>query len=193
MVSGATRLFHSCSRAPNRARKTHTSRHIQEAIYFGTGGGWCGGSGTAGAGNGPWVLADLENGLWGCDKPNGGNANLTSLPFPFVTAMVKGGTTSFAIKGGNAGGADGGPLISMWDGPRPPGYQPMHKTGAIILGVGGDNVSGKRRQMVGGGIPGTSIGTFYEGCLTAGYSEDAVDDAVHQNIISVGYGRGGGH
>jgi len=136
------------------------------------------------------VLADLENGLWGCDEPNGINTNLTSLPFPFVTAMVKGGENGFAIKGGNAAGEGvDGALKTMWDGPRPPGYQPMHKTGGIILGVGGDNVSGRRRQRAGGGIPGTSIGTFYEGCLTTGYSTDAVDDAVQQDILAAGYGR----
>ncbi len=134
------------------------------------------------------MLADLENGLWGCDEPNGSNANLTSLPFEFVTAMVKGGENGFAIKGGSAGGSDGAPLVTMYDGPRPPGYQPMHKTGAIILGVGGDNVSGKRRRAVGGGIPGTSIGTLYEGVMTVGYSSDATDDAVQADIIAAGYG-----
>jgi hypothetical protein len=87
-----------------------------EAIYFGSGGGWCG---QAPAGT-PTVLADLENGLWGCATPSGSNPNLTSLAFEFVTAMVKGGTSSFALKGASAGAADGGPLVTMWDGPRPP-------------------------------------------------------------------------
>jgi len=64
----------------------------------------------------------------------------------------------------------------------------MHKTGAIILGVGGDNVW---RRKAGGQptIPGTSIGTFYEGLLTVGYTSDAADDAVHADILAVGYGR----
>ena len=30
-----------------------------EAVYFGTSGGW-----GHGEGKGPWVMADLENGLW---------------------------------------------------------------------------------------------------------------------------------
>ena len=68
-------------------------------------------------------------GLWGCDTPNGNNSGLLPLAFDFVTAMVKGGTKSFAIKGGNAGSNGGGALSTMWDGPRPPGYTPMRKTG----------------------------------------------------------------
>ena len=160
-----------------------------EAIYFGSGGGWCGQAS-------PTVLADLENGLWGCDVPGGSNANLTALPYEFVTAMLKGGTSSFALKGANAG-ADAVPggnavLKTMWDGPRPPGYTPMHKTGAIILGVGGDNVSRRARRASSSGapaIPGTSIGTFYEGVLLVGYSTDAADAAVQADILAAGYGR----
>jgi hypothetical protein len=151
-----------------------------EAVYFGTGGGWCGGPGSNASDRGPWVLADLENGLWGCDVPGGKNANNTGLPFPFVTAMVKGGTDSFALKGADA---TEGALRVLWDGPRPPGYQPMHKTGAIILGSGGDNVaSGKD-------IPAMSIGTFYEGLLTVGYSTDAADTDVQADIVALGYGQ----
>eukprot|EP01048_Picozoa_sp_COSAG05_P004705 COSAG05_NODE_264_length_12674_cov_6.768111_5_plen_85_part_00 len=41
----------------------------------------------------------------------------------------------------------------------------------IILGVGGDNSH-------------RSIGTFFEGALTAGAASDAVDDAVHENIVT---------
>ena len=52
----------------------------------------------------------------------------------------------------------------------------MHKQGAIILGIGGDNSDG-------------AVGTFYEGCMTQGYSSDASDDAVQANIIEAGYGR----
>jgi len=32
------------------------------------------------------------------------------------------------------------------------------------------------------------VGTFYEGCMTAGYSSDETDAAVHANIVEV-YGR----
>ena len=62
----------------------------------------------------------------------------------------------------------------------------MHKTGAIILGVGGDNVDERRRRL---GIPGTSIGTFYEGAMAAGVSSEAVDQALHADIQALGYGQ----
>ena len=107
----------------------------------------------------------------------GRNPNNTALKSEYVTAMVKGGVNGFAIKGGDA---TQGTLKVMYSGARPPGYQPMHKTGAIILGVGGDNVAGA--------IPGTSIGTFMEGALTVGYSTDEADAAVQADIIGAGYG-----
>ena len=97
-----------------------------EAVYFGTGGGWCGGGGPQ-----PTVLADLENGLWGCDVPAHA-PNSSALPYPFVTAMVKGGVGSFALKGGDA---TSGQLATLYSGARPKGYEVMHKTGAIILGA----------------------------------------------------------
>ncbi len=75
-----------------------------------------------------------------------------------------------------AGDATGGSLVTMYDGPRPAGYQPMRKQGAIVLGIGGDNSD-------------WAIGTFYEGVITAGNSSDAADDAVQANIVSVGYGH----
>ena len=55
------------------------------------------------------------------------------------------------------------------------GYNPMHKEGAVILGIGGDNCNG-------------SAGTFYEGAITTGYATDAIDDAIQTNIIAAGYG-----
>jgi hypothetical protein len=155
-----------------------------EAAYFGTGGGWCGGPGSTPGDAGPWVLADLENGLWGCDTPGGKNANNSGLPFPFVTAMLKGRTDSFALKGADA---TAGALKVLWDGPRPPGYQPMRKSGAIILGVGGDNVARASSNL---GIPGMSIGTFYEGMMTAGGdSTDEADDAVQADIVALRFGQ----
>lgn len=165
-----------------------------ESINFSTSqvsGYWCGGAGDSG----PWVFADLENGLWGCGK-TGTNMNNTPLAFPYVTAMVKGGTNGFALKGGDATNASS--LKTMYDGPRPPGYQPMHKEGALILGMGGDNVD-KRKKLsqtrspstestIGGTIPTTAIGIFYEGAVTQGYSTDAADLSLQMDIVSVGYG-----
>lgn len=67
---------------------------------------------------------------------------------------------------------------------------PPHSSPAIILGVGGDNVWSRRRRAAAlpPTIPGTSIGTFYEGVLTDGYTSDAADDAVQADILSAGYG-----
>jgi hypothetical protein len=54
------------------------------------------------------------------------------------------------------------------------GYNPMHKEGAIILGIGGDNSN-------------SSAGTFYEGVMTSGYPTDATENAVQANIVAAGY------
>ena len=136
-----------------------------EAVYFGTSRWW-----GHGEGNGPWVMADLENGLWAGDKKA---APAPSMDHQYVTAMAKGKKAHFALKGGNA---QAGPLQTLHDGPRPPGYETMRKQGAIILGIGGDNSCG-------------AVGTFYEGMMTATYTDDATDAAVQANIVAAGYGR----
>ena len=119
-------------------------------------------------------MADLENGLWaGNESVNAGNVPITT---DFVFAMLKGGDNGFALKGGDANAADSQSLKTMYDGPRPPGYQPMHKQGSIILGIGGDNSD-------------SAIGTFFEGAMTKGYSSDSTDDAVYQNVIATKYGK----
>ena len=124
------------------------------------------------SGSGPWVQADLENGLFaganGSDTNNHGNSSL------FVTALEKNnGTSTYAIKGGNA---QSGSLTTWYSGALPNigGYVPMHKEGAIVLGTGGDNSDG-------------SVGSFFEGVMTSGYPTDAADNAVQANIVSVGY------
>lgn len=126
------------------------------------------------SGNGPWVQADLENGLFG--GGNGSNLNNLGNSSPFVTALLKNnGQNRYAIKGGNA---QSGSLSTWYDGAEPNlgGYSPMHQEGAIVLGTGGDNSNG-------------SIGDFYEGVMTAGFPSDAADNAVQANIVSVGYSK----
>ena len=124
------------------------------------------------SGSGPWVQADLENGLFaggnGSDTGNAGNSST------FVTAMLKNnGTTTYAIKDGNA---QSGGLTTEYSGPLPDigGYTPMHQEGAVLLGTGGDDSNG-------------SDGTFLEGVITSGYPTDATDNAVQANIVSAGY------
>ncbi|KFX97989.1 hypothetical protein O988_04596 [Pseudogymnoascus sp. VKM F-3808] len=143
-----------------------TGNGHMETVYFGTGGG-------SGAGKGPWVMADLENGLFsGASRDsNPGNTPQTSR---FVTAVVKGNNNNhWAIRGGNA---TSGSLSTLYDGVRPDdSYNPMKKEGAIILGIGGDNSNWAQ-------------GTFYEGVMTSGYPSDDTENAVQANIVAAGYG-----
>nr|WP_244210615.1 arabinofuranosidase catalytic domain-containing protein [Amycolatopsis kentuckyensis] len=142
---------------------------IMETVYFGADRQW-----GYGDGNGPWVMADLEWGLFSGVNP-GHNPN-PSINHRFVTAVVKGEPNHWAIRSGNA---QSGGLSTVFDGPRPNGYHPMKKQGAILLGIGGDNsVSG--------------AGTFYEGVLTSGYPSNSTEEAVQANITAAGYAPPGG-
>ncbi|MET7336055.1 arabinofuranosidase catalytic domain-containing protein [Nonomuraea sp. NPDC005650] len=138
-----------------------------EAIYFGNIKVW--GYGT---GNGPWVMADLENGLFSGVNP-GYNANDPTVNYRYLTAIVKGEPNHWSIRAGNA---QSGGLSTFYNGPRPnvAGYNPMKKEGAIILGTGGDNSN-------------SSAGTFYEGVMTSGYPSDATENSVQANIVAAGY------
>ncbi|KAI9667885.1 MAG: hypothetical protein M1821_000704 [Bathelium mastoideum] len=136
-----------------------------EAVYYGTCTIW----GT-GAGNGPWVMADLENGLFSTNSISKNNAD-PALSYRFVTGIVKGETNQWAIRGANAAS---GSVSTYFSGTRPSGYNPMKKEGAILLGIGGDNSDGAQ-------------GTFYEGVMTSGYPSDATDSAVQANIVAAKY------
>jgi hypothetical protein len=130
-----------------------------------------------GAGSGPWVMADLEYGLFaeGDTKKNLKSPAQTSM---FVTAVLKNnGTTEFALKGSDA---TSGNLSTYYKGPLPGGWSPMKKQGAIVLGSGGDCCATNNNL---------SDGTFYEGCLVSGYPSDATEDAVQANIVGAGYGK----
>ncbi|MDR6976081.1 hypothetical protein J2X68_002769 [Streptomyces sp. 3330] len=138
-----------------------------EALYFGSNRSW-----GSGAGNGPWIMADLENGLFS-GQARGYNAGDPSQRSRFVTATLKGGPNQWAIRGGDA---QSGGLSTYYSGPRPTdaGYNPMTKQGAIILGIGGDNSS-------------AGVGTFYEGVMTSGYPSDATENSVQADITAAGY------
>ena len=140
-----------------------------EAIYWGSDTLWA-----RGGGNGPWICADLENGMYKGDSTNTpSNTSITGMSW--VTAMLKGPSGNhFTLK---AGDAQSGALAIKWDGGRPtPNYSPKRLEGAIILGTGGDGSSG-------------GTGTFYEGAMTMGNPPDATDDAVQANIVAAGYGH----
>jgi hypothetical protein len=147
-----------------------------------------------GAGKGPWVEADLENGMFMTgqttarpESPSAflggsfrsgdgfccaGTARNLAMPYPFVTAMLNNpGSRTFTIKGGRA---TAGGLTTYYSGPVPPGgYSPMRQEGAIILGSGGDQ--------------GTTDGEFFEGVMTIGVPAPRAEDAVQANIVRVGY------
>ncbi|KAI0483923.1 alpha-L-arabinofuranosidase B [Xylariaceae sp. FL0804] len=138
--------------------------HMQ-AIYFGSCSFW-----GSGAGSGPWVMADLENGLFSGQSAKQNTADPT-ITDRFVTAMVKGESNNWAILEGNA---QSGSLTTAFSGARPSGYNPMHQEGSIILGIGGDNSD-------------SAVGTFYEGAIVAGFTSSTVDAAVQANIVAAAY------
>ena len=132
---------------------------------------WFGGC----SGTGPWVQADLENGLF-AGGSTAWNPNQVSETSHFVTAMLKNnGTTQMALQGANA---QSGSLTKLYGGALPSGYNPMRKQGAIILGSGGDCCQTNHND---------SAGTFYEGAMVKGYPSDATDAAVQANITAAGY------
>jgi len=177
MVSSQSDLVNKCCFDYGNAE---TNNHADgdgtmEAVYFGMGANYGTGSGT-----GPWVEADMENGIYAGIGPAGGTKGIatnTSLAYDYVTAVVVGRSGaapgSFALYGGNA---TTGTLTTMWDGARPNGYAPMKKQGAIILGIGGDNSNG-------------AGGDFYEGVMTTGAATVATVDAVQANIVAARYGK----
>jgi hypothetical protein len=151
------------------------------ALYFGDATDW-----TRGAGNGPWVMLDMENGVFAGGGPiailNAGNssvnANDPSLKYPspnIVTGLAKtDGKATFEIKYGNA---STGPLSIAWNGSlpthtNPTSYIPLQQQGGISLGEGGD-----------GSAMGT--GAFSEGVIIAGQTSDATDDAIQANLTTI--------
>ena len=138
-----------------------------EAIYFGNNSYW-----GSGSGSGPWIMADMENGLFSGSNQHL-NARDKTIDYRFVTAIVKGKPNHWSIRGGDA---TSGKLSTFYNGPRPSvaGYNPMSKEGAIILGIGGDNSN-------------SAEGTFYEGVMTSGYPSKKIENEVQANIVAARY------
>ncbi|MCU0456829.1 MAG: lamin tail domain-containing protein [Bacteroidales bacterium] len=147
-------------------------RGTMETVYFGTATAWGSGSGP-----GPWIMSDMEAGLFSGynAKQNTGNPTIDS--WRFVTGVVNGGGgNKWEIWGGNA---QEGRLATFYKGARPGSnennfYYPMHRKGAVQLGNGGDNGNG-------------SAGTFYEGVMTRGYPTNDAINAVQSNIVAARY------
>jgi hypothetical protein len=142
-----------------------------ESVYFGTSSGW-----GSGAGTGPWIMSDMEAGLFSGYDARVNEADPT-ISWRFVTGVFGGGGRNFwELKGGNA---QEGRLQTFYAGPRPGSkengaYYPMRKKGAIQMGNGGDNGNG-------------SAGTFYEGVMTAGHPGEGVADKVQADIVAAKY------
>lgn len=147
-------------------------RATMSTVYFGTSTAWGSGNGP-----GPWIMSDMEAGLFSGYNTKQNVENPTIDSWRFVTGMVNGGGGNlWEIRGGNA---QEGSLSTFYKGVRPQSkensnYFPMHRKGSIQLGNGGDNGNG-------------SAGTFYEGVVTKGYPSDAAVQAVQANIVSAKY------
>ncbi len=147
-------------------------RGTMETVYFGTSTAWGRGNGT-----GPWIMSDMEAGLFSGYNAKQNLANPTIDSWNFVTGVVNGGDgNKWQIRGGDA---QNGNLSTFYNGIRPHSpdnnfYYPMHRKGAVQMGNGGDNGNG-------------SAGTFYEGVMTGGYPSDATTDAVQTNIVAARY------
>jgi len=150
---------------------TDTGNGHMNAIEWGNA-CWFGGC----TGPGPWVEADLENGMYSTSTgPN--SANNPGVNYPFVSAWEKNnGTSNFSLKYGNA---TSGGLTTTWSGSLPNGYSPMHEEADILLGTGGDNSNG-------------ASGEFFEGAITNGYPSDATENSVQAELTTAGYGTASG-
>jgi hypothetical protein len=186
MVTSQKDLVDSCCFDYGNAETTSNDEGngTVETVYFGGGAIWGTGLGGKAAKPGPWVMADLENGLF-AGWENGQDQNISTnvpLKYDFVTAIVVGDTADknggkgrFAIYGGDA---TAGALTTLYDGIRPekPGYVPMTKQGSLILGTGGDNSNGDG-------------GRFYEGITANGVATKETLDALQAAIVAVEYGK----
>jgi hypothetical protein len=172
MVTSGTHYNGGCCYNYGNAQldRNYHGGSTMDSVYFGSNTIW----GT-GAGSGPWVMADMEDGMLAGGSP-GNNPNNVSLPHPFVTAIEKNDGQNFALKGADATQPT---LRTMYEGPLPGHKIPMKKEGAVILGAGGDCCYSNNNA---------SEGTFYEGAIVAGYPDTGTDNAIHANIVEAGYG-----
>jgi hypothetical protein len=183
MVTSQKNLIDGCCFDYGNAETTSNDdgNGTMETVYFGAGVVW--GTGFGGK-PGPWVMADLENGLF-AGWENAQDQNISTnvpLKYDFVTAVVVGDTADknagkgrFALYGADA---RSGTLQTMYDGIRPekPGYVPMQKQGSLILGTGGDNSD-------------ADGGRFYEGAMVSGAATKETVDALQDAIVAAGYGK----
>ncbi len=181
MVSSQHDLINGCCFDYGNAEVTanNDGNGTMEAVYLGQGVIW-----GSGSGDGPWVMADMENGLYP-GWENGSDTNIstnTPLKHDFVTAVVVGDTADknngkgrFALYGGDATAPT---IKQMYDGIRPEklGYVPMQKQGSVILAIGGDNSD-------------SDGGRFYEGVIALEAATSEVVSELQAAIAEAGYGK----
>jgi hypothetical protein len=174
MVTSSNYVNNQCCFDYGSGETSHndTGNATMNAIEWGTA-CWFGNC----VGSGPWVEADLENGMYHTGTGSNKDPNNPGVHFPFVSAWEKNnGTSNFTLKYGNA---TGGGLTTPYSGPLPNGYSPMRTEASILLGTGGDNSNG-------------GVGEFFEGAVTSGYPSDATENAVQADIAAAGYAAGSG-
>jgi non-reducing end alpha-L-arabinofuranosidase len=146
---------------------TDTGNATMNAIEWGTA-CWFGNC----VGSGPWVEADLENGMYHTNTGSNKDPNNSGVHHAFVSAWEKNnGTSNFTVKHGDA--TTGG-LTTPYSGALPNGYSPMKTDSSLLLGTGGDNSH-------------SGQGEFFEGAITAGFPSDATENAVQANLVTAGY------
>ncbi|CAH0042839.1 unnamed protein product, partial [Clonostachys rhizophaga] len=132
-----------------------TGNGHMETIYFGSCSWW-----GSGDGEGPWIMADLENGLFSGLSPSN-NPGDPTISHRFTTSIVKGAP--------NLSAAECRRLQS----------NPMSKEGAILLGIGGDNNNGGQGTFYEGvmtdGYPSAEIEDAVQAdIVAAGYAETSL-------------------
>jgi len=138
------------------------------AIYYGTD-CWTGNC----TGPGPWVGADIENGMYFSNTGNNPSA-YPSETGTFLSAWEENnGSTNMTLQYGN--GQSGG-LTQTYSGALPSGYNPMKVQSDIELGTGGDNTA-------------LGDGEFYEAADVSGFPSQATQAAVQANIVAAGYSQ----
>ena len=139
------------------------------AIYYGTD-CWTGNC----TGPGPWVGADIENGMYFSNTGNNPPA-YPSENGTFLSAWEENnGGTNMTLQYGNA---QSGGLIQTYSGALPSGgYDPMKIQSSIELGTGGDNTS-------------LGDGEFFEAADVSGFPSEATQSAVQANIVAAGYSQ----
>ncbi len=166
LVADGKRIGSACCWDFGNASKDNCNKGTMNALYFGT--GYWG----KGAGNGPWFMADFEGGVWAGGKGDSKavNDNLPSSNVDYAFGILKTSSSNYAIRVGNA---QSGTLTTAYDGDLP---KSLSHPGGIILGIGGDNSN-------------SSLGTFFEGAMTAGRPSDATEAAVLKNVQDANYGK----